>query len=62
LFKKSILRSDIYKKAWEYVKATQAMEGFYLTPEQEALIQKSLNGEITEEEFHKQALELANRK
>lgn len=54
--------SDIYKKAWEYVKATQAMEGFYLTPEQEDLIQKVLEGEITEEEFHKQALELANRK
>lgn len=54
--------SDIYKKAWEYVKATQAMEGFYLTPEQEDLIQKVLEGEITEEEFHKQVLEIAKHK
>ena len=53
--------SDI-EKALEYVKATQAMEGFYLTPEQEDLIRKSLNGEITEEEFHQQALEIAKCK
>ncbi|MEK5323838.1 MULTISPECIES: antitoxin VbhA family protein [Aeribacillus] len=53
---------EICEEAWKYVKATNAIEGLYLTPEQEALIRKVLKGEITEEEFHKQALEIAKHK
>lgn len=53
---------EICEEALEYIKATNAMEGLYLTPEQEDLIRKVCKGEITEEEFHKKALEIANRK
>lgn len=50
-----------WKKAMEYAKASLAMEELYVTPEIEALVLKSLEGEITEEDFLKQALKLASR-
>lgn len=47
------------KKAMEYAKASNAMEGLYLTPEQEKLVLEKDEGKITEEEFRKRALDLA---
>ncbi|WP_243388332.1 antitoxin VbhA family protein [Bacillus kexueae] len=54
--------SDFCEKAWAYVRSTNAIEGKYLTPEQETFLRKVMKDEITEEEFHQQALELARRK
>lgn len=54
--------SEKWEKAMKYAKATNAIEGLYLTPEEEALILKRLKGEITEEEFHKRVLDMVKSK
>lgn len=46
-------------KHLKYVKATLALEGLELTSEEEALVLKRHRGEISQDEFLKQALELA---
>lgn len=48
------------KKAMEYAKASQAMEGFKVSDKQEQLVLDSINGKISEGEFLKKAKELAN--
>lgn len=45
--------SEKWEKAIKYAKATSAMEGLYITPEEEAFILSKLEGKITEEEFLK---------
>ncbi len=40
-------------------KATLAVEGMYLTVQEEQLIKKQLNGKLSEAEFKKIALEMA---
>lgn len=57
-----VIENEKWEKAMKYARATQAMEGLYVTPEMEALIIKSLEGEITDEEFMKLVLEMVNRK
>lgn len=55
--------SEKWEKALKYAKATNAIEGLHLTPEEEeALILKRLKGEITEEEFNKQVLDIVKSK
>lgn len=49
------------EKALRSTKASLAIDGLYITPEEEDLIRKNLNGEITDEEFREQVLELLNR-
>ncbi|MBP1082163.1 MULTISPECIES: antitoxin VbhA family protein [Bacillus] len=49
------------EKAVRSAKASLAVEGLYVTAEEEALILEHLEGKITEEEFHKRALELINK-
>lgn len=48
------------KKAMEYAKASQAMEGYKVSEKQEKLILDSINGKISEGEFYQKAKELAN--
>ena len=50
------------EKALEYAKGTAAIEGLYLSEEQEKLIREKAEGKITHEEFIKRAVELANGK
>ncbi len=48
-------------KALDYAKASLAFEGLYVCKEQEQLVLSLLNDEISEEDFLKKALELANK-
>ncbi len=48
------------EKALASVKGSMAVEGHFLTKEEENLIKKRLNGEISESEFEKQVLEQVN--
>ncbi len=41
-------------------KATSAVEGMFLTPENEQLVSAYLSGEISKREFVKRALEIAH--
>ncbi|MED4018562.1 antitoxin VbhA family protein [Sutcliffiella cohnii] len=45
--------SEKWEKAIKYAKATNAIEGLYVTPEEEVLILSNLEGHITDEEFLK---------
>jgi len=45
-------------KAIRSAKASLAVEGQYLTPEEETLIKEKLEGQITDEEFHKRVLDM----
>ncbi|EWG08399.1 hypothetical protein PBF_24393 [Cytobacillus firmus DS1] len=49
---------DQWDKAIRSAKASLAVEGLHLTPEEESLIKERLQGKISEEEFHKRALNL----
>lgn len=46
------------EKAINSAKASLAVEGLYLTPDEEALIKEKLQGKISEEEFNRRALDL----
>lgn len=46
------------EKAIRSAKASLAVEGLYATLEEEELVRKHLNGEITDEEYKKRAMEL----
>lgn len=48
-----------FQKAIEYAKATHAIEGMILTKKEEQLLQRKQTGQITQEEFEKEALKLA---
>ncbi|PRS75216.1 MULTISPECIES: antitoxin VbhA family protein [unclassified Bacillus (in: firmicutes)] len=50
-----------FEKGMIYAKATHAIEGIYLTADEEELIWKHASGQITDEEFDRKALELANK-
>jgi len=54
--------SEKWEKAMKYAKATNAIEGLYLTPEEEKLIIDNLEGKITDEEFHKRVLDMVKSK
>lgn len=54
------MKNTNVNKAMEYAKASQAMEGLKVTDKQEQLILDSINGKISEEEFHQMARKLAN--
>ncbi len=47
------------ERALEGSKATLAVEGMYLTEQEEQLIKKQLMGKLSESEFKKLALEMA---
>ncbi|KGX85203.1 antitoxin VbhA family protein [Pontibacillus litoralis] len=47
-------------KAMEYTKSTLAIEGLYLTKEEEELILSKVNGELSKKEFIEKAKELSN--
>ncbi len=49
-------------KALDYAKMSLTFEGLYVSKEQEQLVLSLLNDEISEEDFLKKALELANEK
>lgn len=49
------------KKAMESAKASLAMEGLYLTKEEEEIVSKSFDGKITHDEFIRLARELAKK-
>jgi hypothetical protein len=49
------------EKALRSTKATLAIDGLYLRPEEEALIKENLEGKITDEEFRRRVLELINK-
>lgn len=42
-------------------KASLAMEGLYVTPEEEALVKRKFLNEISEEEFLQRVMELINK-
>ncbi|MFE4524836.1 hypothetical protein ACFRCQ_22465 [Cytobacillus firmus] len=46
------------EKAIGSAKASLAISGLFLTPAEEMLIKESLEGKITEEEFHQRVLGL----
>ena len=48
-----------FEKGMTYAKATHAIEGIYLTADEEELLWQHASGQITDEEFEKKALELA---
>ncbi|MEK5136297.1 hypothetical protein NST39_19875 [Bacillus sp. FSL W8-0645] len=48
-----------FEKGMIYAKATHAIEGIYLTAEEEELIWEHVSGQITDEEYERRALELA---
>ncbi|MCP1150864.1 antitoxin VbhA family protein, partial [Bacillus sp. 1735sda2] len=48
-----------FEKGMKYAKATHAIEGIYLTAEEEELIWEHVSGQITDEEYERKALELA---
>ena len=52
--------NEKWKKAMEYARATQEMEGLSVTSEQEKLVIDNLEGKITDEEFFKLVLEMVN--
>jgi len=49
------------EKALRSTKASLAMDGLYLRPEEEALVRENLAGKITDEEFRRRVLELINK-
>lgn len=49
------------EKAIANAKASLAVEGLYVTPEEEALVRSNLMGEISDEEFRKRILELSEK-
>ncbi|WP_407708837.1 hypothetical protein ACIU4M_19390 (plasmid) [Bacillus altitudinis] len=48
-----------FEKGMRYAKATHAVEGIYLTVDEEELLWQHASGQITDEEFERKALELA---
>ncbi|WP_144514931.1 antitoxin VbhA family protein [Bacillus pumilus] len=48
-----------FEKGMIYAKATHALEGIYLTTDEEELLWQHASGQITDEEFERKALELA---
>jgi hypothetical protein len=54
-----IRRASDFEKAMKYAEASLNVEGMYTTKKQNELIRKSLRGEISHEEFLRQAVELA---
>lgn len=48
-----------FEKGMTYAKATHAIEGIYLTADEEELLWQHASGQITDEEFERKALELA---
>jgi hypothetical protein len=54
--------NDEVKKAINNAKASLAIEGLYVTPEVEHLIELKLYNTITEDKFHEQILNLINTK
>jgi len=48
-----------FEKGMGYAKATHAIEGIYLTADEEELLWQHASGQITDEEFERKALELA---
>lgn len=50
--------NDQLEKAMRSAKASIEMEGLVVTEEQETLVRKRLMGELTEEEFLKEALKM----
>ncbi|MED1233915.1 antitoxin VbhA family protein [Bacillus paralicheniformis] len=48
-----------FEKGMRYAKATHAIEGIYLTADEEELLWQHASGQITDEEFERKALELA---
>ena len=53
---------DEIKKAMERSKHSIEMEGSEITPEMDELVRKSLKGEITDEEFEREAVKLSKRR
>lgn len=62
---------DIRKHSWDEegiecamrnAAGSLAVDGFYLTPEEMELVRRKLRGEITEEEFMKQAWIIVKKK
>lgn len=53
--------SEPLEKALKSAKASLAIEGLQVTPEEEALIKEKLEGNITEEEFKRRVLEIISR-
>lgn len=52
---------DKVQQAFNCAKASLAVEGLFITPEEEALVKERLEGKITENEFTRQVLEMINR-
>ena len=48
-----------FEKGMTYAKATHAIEGIYLTADEEELLWQHASGQITDAEFERKALELA---
>lgn len=48
-----------FEKGMSYAKATHAIEGIYLTADEEELLWQHVSGQITDEEYERKALELA---
>lgn len=48
-----------FKKAMEYAKGTHAIEGMFLTKKEEQLLERKHKGELSQEEYEKEALKLA---
>ena len=55
-------RATDIENAMKQAKANLAIEGLHVTGEEEALIRKKLQGELSHEEFLKHAAELAKKK
>ncbi len=49
------------EQGMKQAKASLLLEGFEVKPEHDILVRSRLTGEISEEEFQQQALELAQR-
>ncbi|MBU8727342.1 antitoxin VbhA family protein [Bacillus pumilus] len=45
-----------FEKGMRYAKATHAIEGIYLTADEEELLWQHASGQITDEEFEKKPL------
>ncbi|MFB8736479.1 antitoxin VbhA family protein, partial [Bacillus sp. SL00103] len=53
------MKRERFEKGMSYAKATHAIEGIYLTADEEELLWQHASGQITDEEFERKALELA---
>ena len=54
--------SIVNEESMDYAKSALALEGMYVSEEQEKLVREKIEGKITQEEFIKKMVELASGK